>query len=58
MLTIVQFPNVFAHICPPDAGMTLYVHVVPQSQQHLQTEEQHSEPTQEVVSAEGHQATF
>lgn len=35
MLTVVQFPDVFSHVGPSDAGVTLDVHVVSQSQQHL-----------------------
>lgn len=49
MLTIVQFPDVFAHIRPPDAGVTLYIHIVPQSQQHLQTGENQSELARQAM---------
>lgn len=45
MLTVVQLPDVFAHVCPPDAGVTLDVHVVPQSQQHLWTNAVRATPT-------------
>lgn len=45
MLAIVQLPDVFTHVCPPDAGVTLDVHVVPQSQQHLWTDAVRATPT-------------
>lgn len=53
MLSVVQLPDVFAHICPPDAGVTLDVHVVSQSQQHLQTVEEVRAHGQEVVMPAG-----
>ena len=37
MLAVVQLPDVLTHIGASDAGMTLDVHVVSQSQQHLHT---------------------
>lgn len=39
VLTVVQFSDVLTHIGPPDAGVTLDVHVVSQSEQHLHTHE-------------------
>lgn len=36
MLTVVQLPDVLAHVCASDTGMTLNVHVVTQRQKHLQ----------------------
>lgn len=36
MLSVVQLPDVLAHICPANAGVTLDVHVVSESEQHLQ----------------------
>ncbi len=35
MLTVVQLPDVLAHVCASDTGVTLNVHVVAQRQQHL-----------------------
>lgn len=35
VLTIVQLPDVLSHIGSSDAGVTLDVHVVSQSEQHL-----------------------
>lgn len=32
VLTIVQFPDVLAHVGPPDAGVTLNIHIVAQSE--------------------------
>lgn len=40
MLPVVQLPDVLPNVGPPDAGVTLDVHVVSQSQQHLKEKEQ------------------
>ena len=40
MLAIVQLSDVLAHVCPPDASVTLDIHVVSQSEQHLRTREE------------------
>lgn len=37
MLAVVQLPDVLAHVGASDAGVTLDIHVVSQSQQHLHT---------------------
>jgi len=35
VLSVVQFTDVLSYICPSDTRVTLYTHVVPESQDHL-----------------------
>ena len=37
VLPIVQFPDVLPKVGPPNAGVTLHIHVVPKCQHHLKT---------------------
>lgn len=43
VLAVVQFPDVLPYVGPSDAGVTLDVHVVSQSQQHLNTQKRQSQ---------------
>lgn len=44
MLSVVQFPDVFAHVGSTNAGVALDVHVVTQGEQDLHPHMNHLEP--------------